>query len=263
MPKKILYPRTNFRRSLELALKLISEEAPLTYEELAEICQTPKSGVFITTIGSAAKHGLVYSKGNVVSKTNLLDTITKNIGDNHMFLLHLSFLTPEVYFDIYKKYNGERLPVQELPKLLTQKYQVEERFAGRIAKYFLEGLEYLRLIDSNNILKHIDLEQIIKEKAIIFKSPASHSPTPEKKKSNKQSSIAEPKAHSLDEKKTPPITPTTSDRSKEGLYKVNIDIEEDHLQLHFHMHSKKDIDSDAIEFAENVLNFIKNRKPSS
>lgn len=158
MPKIIHYPRTNFKKTLELVIKLNPEQDSYTHEEIAMQSDEVLSGVLITTISSAVKYDLLEVRSGRFYKTVLFRSITNNL--NAVNLVLKSFLSPEPYAVIYSRYNGERIDKETLERIFIKEYDCEPKFASRAVKYFIEGLQFLGLIDPTQNLKRLDLEHL-------------------------------------------------------------------------------------------------------
>ena len=165
MPKIVDYPHASFKNVFEIAAAVDYLGGSCSVGSCAERLKKKVSGAFKSLISGAMKHGLITSKKDVLSITELYRIHKLAYNDQErMRILRKSFLMPNLYFKIYERFRGKELPVSMLDKLLIREFGVEESYASRISGYFIDGakglnmLENGRLIDDNNLSKSEDVE---------------------------------------------------------------------------------------------------------
>lgn len=153
MPKIIEYPKGNFKSSLDLAEAVSSLGGSCDRESCAHKMGLKMSGAFGTKIGTTAKYELISTDKGKLQITELYKVIKNAYDDVERKKFETeAFLKPEVFNKLYERFKGSELPVDMLSKLLIREYEVEEKQAVRVSKYFIDGLQYLNLLDGNNKL---------------------------------------------------------------------------------------------------------------
>ena len=153
MPKIIEYPKGNFKSSLDLAEAVSSLGGSCDRESCAHKMGLKMSGAFGTKIGTTAKYELISTDKGKLEITELYKVIKNAYDDVERKKFETeAFLKPEVFNKLYERFKGSELPVGMLSKLLIREYEVEEKQAVRVSKYFIDGLQYLNLLDGNNKL---------------------------------------------------------------------------------------------------------------
>jgi hypothetical protein len=157
MPKIINYPNASFEKSLEIAKATFELGGTCNEETCAEKLNKKVSGGFKTIIASAQKFGLIdYHKGEItVSPEYELIEHAYNDEERSQALAK-AFFEPDVFQELFNRFEGKKLPIDLLERMLIREYEVNPKRASRVAKYFVDGLEFLDLIDATNNLKPID-----------------------------------------------------------------------------------------------------------
>ncbi len=154
MPKILNYPSASFDKSLEVAKATFELGGSCNEETCAEKLGKKVSGGFKAITSAAQKFGLIeYSKGEI-EVTADYELIEHAYDDEERGqALTKAFLTPEVFQELYNRFQGKKLPISLLEKMLIREYDVDAKKASRVSKYFTDGLEFLGLIDSGGNLK--------------------------------------------------------------------------------------------------------------
>ena len=157
MPKILNYPNASFEKSLEVAKATFELGGNCNEETCAEKLGRKVSGGFKAIIATAQKFGLIeYSKGDI-EVTHEYELIEHAYTESEKYdALIKAFLQPQVFEDLFKRFEGKKLPVELLNRMLIREYEVDSKRASRVAKYFTDGLEFLNLIDSSNHFKSLD-----------------------------------------------------------------------------------------------------------
>jgi len=168
MPKIIEYPKGNFKSSLELAEAVSSLGGSCDRESCASKMGLKISGAFGTKIGTTARYELISTEKGKLQITELYKLIKNAYNDDERKKFETeAFLKPEVFNKLYDRFKGLELPVGMLSKLLIREYEVEENQAVRVSKYFIDGLQYLNLLDGNNKLLDNTIEEVEEDYAEI------------------------------------------------------------------------------------------------
>jgi hypothetical protein len=111
MPRIVDYPHASFKSAFEVASAVDYLGGSCSSESCAERMKKKVSGAFKSTITAALKHGLITSKKDVLSITELfrLHKLGYNEQEKLEFL-RKSFLMPILYSKIYERFRGKELP---------------------------------------------------------------------------------------------------------------------------------------------------------
>lgn len=158
MPKTIDYPRTSYQSAWEVSEVVDDTGGKCSLETCARKLNRKVSGSFKAILGSAVKFGLLTSKREMLTTTNLFRRI-KHAYDKHEELLYHreAFLHPPLFTQICRKFRGRELPVHMFDIMLIREFGVEEINAQNVAKAFVEGARMAGIIDERNIIADIDL----------------------------------------------------------------------------------------------------------
>lgn len=153
MPKILNYPRASFGKCLELADAADSLGGSCDSETCAESLDRKVSGSFRAIIASAQKFDLINYEKGTISVSDTYSLIKHAYSDEEKLdTLREAFLKPEVFSDLYERFVGNKLPIEMLEKILIREYDVEEREASRISKYFVDGLKEFGLLDEKDFV---------------------------------------------------------------------------------------------------------------
>ena len=156
MPKILLYPRNSFEKSLEIAEAALALGGSCDEETCAEKLGKKVSGGFKSIISSAQKYGLIeYHRGIIKVSADYQFIVHSYTEDEKKSRKAKAFLTPQVFSELFHRFEGKKLPVELLEKMLIREYNVEPNLASRVSKYFTEGLRSLDLLDSSNIIQSL------------------------------------------------------------------------------------------------------------
>jgi hypothetical protein len=115
------------------------------------------SGSFKAIIGSAVKFGLVTSKRELLTTTNLFRRIKHAYDKQEEKIYHReAFLHPPLFTQICRKFRSRELPVHMLDVMLIREFGVEEINAQNVAKAFVEGARMVGVLDERNVVADID-----------------------------------------------------------------------------------------------------------
>lgn len=155
MPKIIEYPKGNFKSSLELAEAVSSLGGSCDRESCAHKMGLKMSGAFATKIGTTVKYELITNEKGKLQITELYKLIKNAYDEDERKKFETdSFLKPVVFDKLYERFKGSELPTNVLSKLLIREYDVEEKQATSVARYFIDGMKHLGLLDENNFLSN-------------------------------------------------------------------------------------------------------------
>ncbi|KAA9339861.1 hypothetical protein F0P96_04390 [Hymenobacter busanensis] len=157
MPKTIDYPRTGYLSAWEVAEIVDDTGGKCSIEACARKLNRKVSGSFKAILGSAVKFGLLTSKREMLTTTNLFRRIKNAYDKNEEKIYHReAFLHPPLFSHICRKFRNRELPVHILDVMLVREFDVEEINAQNVAKAFVEGARMVDIIDERNIIADID-----------------------------------------------------------------------------------------------------------
>jgi hypothetical protein len=157
MPKTIDYPRTTYLSAWEIAEVVDDTGGKCAIETCARKLSRKVSGSFKAIIGSAVKFGLVTSKRELLTTTNLFRRIKHAYDKQEEKVFHReAFLHPPLFTQICRKFRNRELPVHMLDVMLIREFGVEEINAQNVAKAFIDGARMVDILDERNIIADID-----------------------------------------------------------------------------------------------------------
>ena len=157
MPKTIDYPRTSYAGAWEVAEVVDDTGGKCSIEACARKLNRKVSGSFKAILGSAVKFGLLTSKRELLTTTNLFRRIKHAYDKQEELLYHReAFLHPPLFSQISRKFRNKELPVQMFDIMLIREFGVEEINAQNVAKAFVEGARMAGILDERNIIVDID-----------------------------------------------------------------------------------------------------------
>ncbi|SHJ22858.1 hypothetical protein SAMN02745146_2546 [Hymenobacter daecheongensis DSM 21074] len=158
MPKTIDYPRTSYLSAWEIAEVVDDTGGKCALETCARKLSRKVSGSFKAIVGSAVKFGLVTSKRELLTTTNLFRRIKHAYDKQEEKIYHReAFLHPPLFTHICRKFRNRELPVHMFDVMLIREFGVEEINAQNVAKAFVEGARMVGVIDERNIIADIDM----------------------------------------------------------------------------------------------------------
>ncbi|MBC6608977.1 hypothetical protein H8B13_19315 [Hymenobacter sp. BT188] len=157
MPKTIDYPRTSYLSAWEVAEVVDDTGGKCAIETCARKLNRKVSGSFKAIIGSAVKFGLITSKRELLTTTNLFRRIKHAYDKQEEKIFHReAFLHPPLFTQICRKFRSRELPVHMLDVMLIREFGVEEINAQNVAKAFVEGARMVGVMDERNVVADID-----------------------------------------------------------------------------------------------------------
>ncbi|NVO84510.1 hypothetical protein [Hymenobacter terrestris] len=157
MPKTIDYPRTSYQSAWEVAEVVDDTGGKCAIETSARKLNRKVSGSFKAIIGSAVKFGLLTSKRELLTTTNLFRRI-KNAYDKQEERIYEreAFLHPPLFTQICRKFRNRELPVHMFDVMLVREFGVEEINAQAVTKAFIDGARMVGVLNEQNIIADID-----------------------------------------------------------------------------------------------------------
>lgn len=157
MPKTIDYPRTSYLSAWEVAEVVDDTGGKCSVEACARKLNRKVSGSFKAILGSAVKFGLLTSKREMLTTTNLFRRIKNAYDKEEEKIYHReAFLHPPLFSHICRKFRNRELPVHMFDIMLVREFDVEEINAQSVAKAFVEGARMVDIIDERNFIADID-----------------------------------------------------------------------------------------------------------
>ena len=157
MPKTIDYPRTTYASAWEVAEVVDDTGGKCAVETCAKKLDRKVSGSFKAIIGSAVKFGLLTSKREILTTTNLFRRIKHAYDKQEEKIFHReAFLHPPLFLQICRKFRNRELPVHMFDIMLIREFDVEEINAQSVAKAFVEGARAVDVLDERNVVADID-----------------------------------------------------------------------------------------------------------
>ncbi|MCA8830259.1 hypothetical protein [Hymenobacter pini] len=157
MPKTIDYPRTTYISAWEVAEVVDDTGGKCAIDTAARKLNRKVSGSFKAIIGSAVKFGLLTSKREFLTTTNLFRRIKHAYDKNEERIYHReAFLHPPLFNQICRKFRNRELPVHMFDVMLVREFGVEEINAQGVAKAFIDGARMAGILDEHNVIADID-----------------------------------------------------------------------------------------------------------
>ena len=157
MPKTIDYPRTSYTGAWEVAEVVDDTGGKCAIDTCARKLNRKVSGSFKAIIGSAVKFGLVTSKRELLTTTNLFRRIKHAYDKQEEKIYHReAFLNPPLFTQICRKFRNRELPVHMFDVILIREFGVEEINAQNVSKAFVDGARMVGILDERNIMADID-----------------------------------------------------------------------------------------------------------
>lgn len=157
MPKTIDYPRTSYTSAWEVAEVVDDTGGKCAIETAARKLSRKVSGSFKAIIGSAVKFGLLTSKREFLTTTNLFRRIKHAYDKQEEKIYHReAFLHPPLFTQICRKFRNRELPIHMLDVMLIREFAVEEINAQSVAKAFIDGARMVDVLDERNVIADID-----------------------------------------------------------------------------------------------------------
>ncbi|GGF08185.1 hypothetical protein [Hymenobacter cavernae] len=157
MPKTIDYPRTSYASAWEVAEVVDDTGGKCAIDTCARKLNRKVSGSFKAIIGSAVKFGLVTSKRELLTTTNLFRRIKHAYDKQEEKIYHReAFLNPPLFTQICRKFRNRELPVHMFDVILIREFGVEEINAQNVSKAFVDGARMVGVLDERNIMADID-----------------------------------------------------------------------------------------------------------
>ncbi|MCB2377008.1 hypothetical protein LGH70_05410 [Hymenobacter sp. BT635] len=157
MPKTIDYPRTSYMSAWEIAEVVDDTGGKCAIETCARKLNRKVSGSFKAIIGSAVKFGLVTSKRELLTTTNLFRRIKHAYDKQEEKVFHReAFLHPPLFTQICRKFRNRELPVHMFDVMLIREFGVEEINAQVVSKAFVDGARMVGVMDERNVVADID-----------------------------------------------------------------------------------------------------------
>ncbi len=164
MPKTIDYPRTTYQSAWEVSEVVDDTGGKCSLEMCARKLDRKVSGSFKAILGSAVKFGLLTSKRELLTTTNLFRRIKHAYDKKEEIVYHReAFLHPPLFTQICRKFRNRELPVHMFDIMLIREFGVEEINAQNVAKAFVEGARMAGIMDERNVIT--DIDQLIAQQA--------------------------------------------------------------------------------------------------
>jgi hypothetical protein len=220
MPKTIDYPRTTYQSAWEVSEVVDDTGGKCSIETCARKLNRKVSGSFKAILGSAVKFGLLTSKRELLTTTNLFRRIKHAYDKQEETLYHReAFLHPPLFTQICRKFRNRELPVHMFDIMLIREFGVEEINAQNVSKAFVEGARMTGIIDERNVIA--DIDQLAAQQGPrrelasgemplnLFKGATGSKATTGEQNTPDESDEAQPTDNDLDQETTAPsISPT-------------------------------------------------------
>jgi hypothetical protein len=164
MPKQLEYPRASFKNALSLADAVNTLGGDCNTNTCADKLNYKggnKNGAFNALVGAAVKHGLVTSKSETLTATELYSKIKLSYTETEsQEYMQSAFLTPLLYRKIYDKFKGKELPIDILERMLIREYEVDKSMSSRVTGYITEGAKFVGLLVENRFIENIKAQDV-------------------------------------------------------------------------------------------------------
>lgn len=176
--RSVAYPSYTISESFELVRKINQQFGNTTFNTREEIAQEldMSVGALMMKLSTAVQYGLLEMRSKEGYKPSpLFTSIYKPLDEVEKINTEIQCLQkPELYIKLIEQFRGKQLPaIGGLAILLYRSHKVSEDASTKAAKVFLENLNDLKLIDTENRLKsdflvveihdYIDLQQKAEE----------------------------------------------------------------------------------------------------
>lgn len=153
MPKIIDYPRASLKSAIELANAVDELGGSCSTAMAAERTGRKVSGAFHALTSSTAKYGLIESKSQKLSVTQLYREYKLSYTDDEKKQkLRTAVLSVSLFGAIYERFAGKELPLAHFDRLLIREFSVPDELGARVAAYFLEAAKEAGMLDDSNKL---------------------------------------------------------------------------------------------------------------
>lgn len=153
MPKVVDYPHASFSTARDIANAVDYLGGSCTTASCAERLGKKISGGFKASITAAVKYGLITSKKEILSNTELYKIFKLAYNEEEkLTTLRKAFLKPTLFHQLFERFKGKEIPVSMLDKLLIREFGVDEYYASRVSGYFVDGVKTLNLIEDGRLL---------------------------------------------------------------------------------------------------------------
>ncbi len=164
MPKQLEYPRASFKNALSLADAVNTLGGDCNTNTCADKLNYKggnKNGAFNALVGAAVKHGLVTSRSETLTVTELYSKIKLSYNETErQEYMQSAFLVPLLYRKIYDKFKGKELPVDILERMLIREYEVDKSVSSRVTGYIIEGAKFAGLLIENRFAENIKAQDV-------------------------------------------------------------------------------------------------------
>jgi len=159
------YPRNSLEQSLVVAQKIIDEKAgePMKRLLVADaLGVSPSSTNFRYLLSSSRAYGLTEGteKAVDISVTALGREIAHERGISRVNALRKAVMTPELFKDFFTRYNGNKLPSEDmLKKILVSDFQVPSGRSEEAAALIVQNGKFASIIRSISGNPHVLLDE--------------------------------------------------------------------------------------------------------
>ena len=158
MPKILDYPRAPLARALEIATAVDALGGECTTEMCANQMDRKVGGAFAALVGASTKFGFVENNRQKLTVTQLFRDYKLSYSEEESRnVLLKAFVGVPVFRDLAERFDGKRVPIQILPKLLIKEFGVSNVEASRVAGYFLEAAKDTGILVDDG---HIKLKRL-------------------------------------------------------------------------------------------------------
>lgn len=132
----------------------------------------PHTRTFSGKMSSARQFGLLIVEGKTYTLTDRARLILRpKDEDNKKNLLREAFLTPDIYKELYEKFQEKQIPpVDTLANILLHDYGINMNVREDAARAFIDSARYVGLLGADNVLrgskKDVELVPVTEDKAV-------------------------------------------------------------------------------------------------
>lgn len=156
--RSVAYPSYTIRESFDLVKRINQQFGNSNFNTREDIAQELDMSVgnLLMKLSTATQYSLLEMKSKEGYKPSAIFTsIYKPLSDEEKRKAEIECLrSPEIYKKLIDHYTGKQLPaIGGLSILLYRSYKVSEDASAKAAKIFLENLDDLEMVDSENRLR--------------------------------------------------------------------------------------------------------------
>lgn len=161
MPKLISYPKASQAKAIVLAKAVDTLGGSCSQAMAAEKIGMMPGGGFNVVVSSAVKYGFIVNKNADLSITALFREMQHAYSkEEEAEFLRQSLLSVPLYKALFERFKGKHLPIGMLDKLMVREMEVDQSWASKVSKYFVDDAKACGLLTNDNVLTSDPADQV-------------------------------------------------------------------------------------------------------